>query len=184
MIIENTLELSIPVERAWLLLLDIPFVAPCLPGTQLTRAIDETTFEGTVALKVGPVSLSFRGSAVIEEVDPGTRSVRVAARGREDRGRGSAHATVRFQLQEIAAGTRVCVATNLNLAGSIIQYARGAGIIKRTAQQLVEQFATRLHACLESGEVPDDEAIKMGSLLWKGLKVSVGGKYKKASGKA
>ena len=45
MIIENTLELSIPVERAWLLLLDIPFVAPCLPGTQLTRAVDETTFE-------------------------------------------------------------------------------------------------------------------------------------------
>ena len=110
--------------------------------------------------------------------------MRVVTQEREDRGRGSAHATVRFQLHEIAAGTRVCVATNLNLAGSIIQYARGVGIIKRTAQQLVEQFATRLHARLESGEAPDDEAIKMGSLLWKGLKASVGGKDKKASEKA
>lgn len=175
--IENSLDLALPPDHAWPLLLDIPFVAPCLPGTQLTKTIDERTFEGTVQLKMGPVALSFRGQAVIEAIDPDTLSVIVSAQGREDRGRGQAHATVRFRLEALndGAATRVLVETDLNLAGSIIQYARGAGIVTRTAQQLVDQFAARLQARIESGEVPDAEAIKMGSLLWQGLKASVSG---------
>jgi len=169
MIIENELEIAVPVERAWLLLLDIPFVAPCLPGTSLTTVVDERTYEGQVALKLGPVSLAFSGQAVIEEIDPVSRTVRVAAKGREERGRGSAHATVSFTLAQAGEGTRVAVATDLMLAGSIIQYARGAGVITRTAQQLVDQFAERLHQRIESGEVPAGADIKVGSLLWQGI---------------
>ena len=70
------------------------------------------------------------------------------------------------------------VITDLQLAGSIIQYARGASVIERTAQSLVDQFAQRLTAKIESGEEPDAEAIKVGSLLWHGIKSSVGGKSK------
>lgn len=172
MIIENTLNLGLPPEDAWRTLLNIPFVAPCLPGTKLTKAVDERTFEGMVQLKLGPVSLSFRGEAVIEHIDPDAMKVRVTAKGREDRGRGSAHATVTFQLHEQDGGTRVEVVTDLNLAGSIIQYARGAGVVTKTAQQLVDQFADRLTKRIESGEEPDEAAIKVGSLLWQGLTAS------------
>jgi carbon monoxide dehydrogenase subunit G len=168
-IIENALDLGLAPDDAWRTLLNIPYVAPCLPGTTLTAMVDERTYEGTVALKLGPVSLSFRGTAVIEDVDPETMTVRVSAKGREDRGRGSAHATVTFQLHPSAGGTRVAVATDLNLAGSIIQYARGVGVVTKTAQQLVDQFADRLTKRIESGEEPDPEAIKVGSLLWRGL---------------
>lgn len=167
--IENALSLSLPPDEAWRLLLDIPFVAPCLPGTELTRIVDERTFEGAVRLKLGPVALAFRGQAVIEEVDPDTRTVRVSAKGREDRGRGSAYANVTFRLAPEGAGTRVDVTTELHLAGSIIQYARGASVVERTAQALVNQFATRLETRIESGETPDAEAIKVGSLLWHGV---------------
>lgn len=167
--IENALSLSLPPDEAWRLLLDIPFVAPCLPGTELTRIVDERTFEGAVRLKLGPVALAFRGQAVIEEVDPDTRIVRVSAKGREDRGRGSAYANVTFRLAPEGAGTRVDVTTELHLAGSIIQYARGASVVERTAQALVNQFATRLETRIESGETPDGEAIKVGSLLWHGV---------------
>ncbi|MBO6947444.1 MAG: SRPBCC family protein [Rhodospirillales bacterium] len=176
--IENTLTLSLPPEDAWKLLLDIPYVAPCLPGTELTEIIDERTFEGTVKLKLGPVSLSFQGTAKIEDVDPETRTVRVSAKGREDRGRGTANADVAFTLSPDDTGTRVDVVTDLQLAGSIIQYARGASVIERTAQSLVDQFTTRLTAKIESGEEPDAEAIKVGSLLWHGIKSSIGGKSK------
>lgn len=176
MIIENGLDLNLPPDRAWPLLLDIPFVAPCLPGTELTQMVDDRTFEGRVALKVGPIALSFQGQAVIESIDPETRTVTVIAKGREDRGRGSAQARVTFRVDGAGEGTRVAVVTDLMLAGAIIQYARGAGVVKATAQQLVDQFAARLHARLESGEAPDAAAIKVGSLLWKGLKASVGGK--------
>lgn len=182
MLIENALELPIPVEQAWPVLLDIPFVAPCLPGTKLTRIVDDATYEGAVALKFGPVSLSFRGNAVIDTVDPEERHVAVTARGREERGRGEAHAKVSFRLQETETGTRVLVTTDLNLAGSVIQYARGAGVVTRTAQELIDQFAANLQARIESGEVPDHKAIKMGSLLWKGLKASVGRQAKAGPG--
>ena len=176
MIIENGLDLNLPPDRAWPLLLDIPFVAPCLPGTELIRAVDDRTFEGRVALKVGPIALSFQGQAVIEAIDPDTRTVTVSAKGREDKGRGSAQARVTFRVDAAGEGTRVAVVTDLMLAGSIIQYARGAGVVKATAQQLVDQFAARLHARLDGGEAPDAEAIKVGSLLWRGIKSSVGGK--------
>lgn len=169
MIIENTLDLGLAPDDAWRTLLNIPYVAPCLPGTKLTAVVDEHTYEGMVELKLGPVSLSFRGTAVIEDVDPEAMKVRVAAKGREDRGRGSAHATVTFQLHPTASGTRVELVTDLNLAGSIIQYARGAGMVTKTAQQLVDQFAARLSKRIDSGEEPDPEAIKVGSLLWQGL---------------
>lgn len=176
--IENTLALSLPPDEAWKLLLDIPYVAPCLPGTELTEIVDAQTFEGTVKLKLGPVALAFQGTAKVELVDPDTRTVRVSAKGREDRGRGTANADVAFSLSPQDDGTRVDVITDLQLAGSIIQYARGASVIERTAQSLVDQFAQRLTAKIESGEEPDAEAIKVGSLLWHGIKSSVGGKSK------
>jgi carbon monoxide dehydrogenase subunit G len=168
-IIKNELELPIAVEDAWTILLDIPLVAPCLPGTRITKVLDEQTYEGSVQLKLGPISLSFRGTAIIEEVLPEVRSVRVVAKGREERGRGSAHARVTFQLNEIASGTRVDVSTDLNLVGNIVQYARGASVVTRTAQQLVDQFSARLQSRIESGNIPEETTVKVGSLLWKGL---------------
>jgi hypothetical protein len=75
-----------------------------------------------------------------------------------------------FQLHEKAGGTEVTVRTTLTLAGSIIQYARGVGMVTKTAQQLVEQFSTRLAERIDSGDVPDATAIKMGKLLWSSLR--------------
>lgn len=172
--IENSLDLSLAPEEAWKILLDIPFIAPCLPGTELTKITDERTFEGTVKLKLGPVSLAFQGEAKIEDVDLDSYTVRISANGREDRGRGAAHADVSFCLVPVGTGTRINVTTDMKLAGSIIQYARGASVIERTAQSLVDQFAKRLEARIESGETPDAEAIKVGSLLWHGIKSSIG----------
>ncbi|MEK9673282.1 MAG: SRPBCC family protein [Rhodospirillaceae bacterium] len=173
--IENTLTVPLPPADALPVLLDIPFVAPCLPGTDLTREVDARTFEGKVSLKVGPIALSFNGTATVEEIDPETLTVLVSARGREDRGRGSAVASVVFTLSPEGSGTKVSVVTDVTLAGAIIQYARGAGIVTRTAQELVDQFAKRLAARIEGGEAPDPEAIRVGSLLWKSIKAKVTG---------
>ena len=179
--IENTLNVSLPPDEAWKILLDIPFVAPCLPGTELTQIIDERTFEGTIQLRLGPVALAFQGTVFIEEVDPDARNVQVSAKGRESRGRGTAHADVSFCLVPTDNGTEVRVTTDLNLAGSIVQYARAASMIERTSQSLVDQFTTRLAAQIESGDVPNAEAIKVGSLLWDGIKSSVMGNKTKSS---
>lgn len=174
MLIENEFELSVPVADAWPLLLDIPFVAPCLPGTSLSRVVDDTTYEGKVALRLGPVQLTFAGTAEIVGVDAAASAVAVRASGREERGRGTAHADVVFRLAPSGKGTKVLIATDLTLAGSIVQYARGTQIVSRTAQALVDQFAARLQARLDGGGEPDHAAIRVGSLLWQGLRGGVG----------
>lgn len=168
--IDNSLLLPMAPDAAWALLLDIPFIAPCLPGTALTKVVDDRHYEGTVSLRFGPIALTFQGQAEITAIDAAARQVTVRAQGRENRGRGSAHADVMFQLHEKAGGTEVTVRTTLTLAGSIIQYARGVGMVTKTAQQLVEQFSTRLAERIDSGDVPDATAIKMGKLLWSSLR--------------
>lgn len=172
------MEVPLPPEEAWPLLLDIPLVAPCLPGTTLSEVVDENTYKGTVALKLGPINLSFAGQAEIEEIDTASRTVTVKASGQEQRGRGMANARVSFTLTGIEDGTRVDIATDLTLAGAVIQYARGAGVVTRTAQQLVDDFATRLRERLEQGDLAgadgDPEAIRLGSLVWRGLRARAG----------
>ncbi|HEY4728199.1 MAG TPA: SRPBCC family protein, partial [Actinomycetes bacterium] len=83
--IENTVEVDAPLDRVWALVNDIPRVAPCMPGAALTGVLDDTTYEGTVAVKLGPLRMSYKGKVVIEEVDEANHSARLAASGRDQR---------------------------------------------------------------------------------------------------
>ena len=55
--IENTLEVDAPLDRVWALVNDIPG-SPCMPGAALTGVLDDKTYEGTVAVKLGPLRMS------------------------------------------------------------------------------------------------------------------------------
>src|SRR6266545_1308730 len=76
--IENVVEVDAPVDRVWALVNDIPRVAPCMPGAALTGVVDERTYEGTVAVKLGPLRMSYKGKVVVEEVDEAGRSARMS----------------------------------------------------------------------------------------------------------
>ena len=75
--IDNSLLLPMAPDAAWALLLDIPFIAPCLPGTALTKVIDDRHYEGTVSLSFGPIALTFQGQAEITAIDAAARQVTV-----------------------------------------------------------------------------------------------------------
>src|SRR5262245_49333805 len=142
--IENAFRVDLPVAEAWTTLLDIPAVAPCMPGAELLGAEDERTFRGRVKVKLGPVAVAFDGRARLEEVDEAARTVRVKAGGNEAKGRGSAQADVMFRLQPDGAGTRVDIVTDLALAGAVAQYGRAQGVIADTAQVIIDTFADNL----------------------------------------
>jgi carbon monoxide dehydrogenase subunit G len=142
--IKNQLDVPLPPGEAWRLLLDVPRMARCMPGATLTETIDERTWRGTVAVKLGPVRLDFAGEARIEELDEAARRARVAAKGNDTKGRGNAQAKVAFQLVPAGEGTRVEIETDLQLVGAVAQYGRGAGLIKEIANQLVGEFAANL----------------------------------------
>lgn len=152
----NTFVVPVPPQRAWPLLLDVERIAPCLPGATLTELVDPRSFKGRATVKVGPVALTFDGSAKLLDVDDTARTARLEARGNDAKGRGGAQADAHFALVAEGGGTRVTVETQLVMNGAVAQYGRASGLMQEVANQLVTQFAANLAAQLETA--PKDAA--------------------------
>jgi carbon monoxide dehydrogenase subunit G len=148
--IENTVEVDAPLDRVWALVNDLPRVAPCMPGAALTGVVDDQTYEGTVAVKLGPLRMSYKGKVVVEEVDEANHSARLAASGRDTKGAGTARASVETRLEPAGDGrTRLQVTSDVQLTGKVASFGRG-GAINDVATRLFGQFADCLRATLEA----------------------------------
>src|SRR5262245_55198996 len=131
--------------------MDIRRIAPCMPGAELTEVVDDKTYKGKIAVRLGPVAVSFAGVITFEELDNVNRRARVKAQGTDAKGRGGANATAAFRLEPAPGGSKVLVHTDLALSGSVAQYGRGVGMIQATATQIMNQFANNLKAQLAAG---------------------------------
>ncbi|GAA4246000.1 SRPBCC family protein [Dactylosporangium darangshiense] len=151
--LENTFTVPVPAERAWAVLLDIERVAPCMPGATLT-SVEGDEFTGTVKVKLGPVSMTFKGSGRFVERDEDNRRVVIGASGADSRGGGTAKATVTATLvaEDDNTATRVNVATDLDITGKAAQF--GRGLIGDVSGRLIGQFAN----CLSQKLAASDEA--------------------------
>ena len=150
MLISNSFDIPLPPHEAWPLLMDVPRIAPCLPGAELLEALPDNAYRGKVSVRLGPVALAFNGTAKFEEIDNAAHKARLKASGADAKGRGNASAMVTFSLEPVPAGTRVKVDTDLTLTGAVAQYGRGAGMLQDVAQQLIGQFAKSLKAMLDA----------------------------------
>jgi uncharacterized protein len=146
--IANAFDVPLPPDEAWKVLLDIERIMPCVPGAELIEVLGDGAYKGKVSVKLGPVALSFVGTAKFEKRDESAKRATVSAKGSDAKGRGGANAAVNFQLAPVDAGTRVEVLTNVNLSGAVAQYGRGTGVIQGVATQLTKQFADNLKAML------------------------------------
>jgi carbon monoxide dehydrogenase subunit G len=149
--INNSFEVPLPPAEAWKVLMDIPRIAPCMPGAELTGVVDKETYNGKVSVKLGPVALSFAGQVKFTEIDEAGRKARVKAQGKDSKGRGGANATVDFHLVPTQTGTQVVVKTDLTLSGAVAQYGRASGLIHDVASQLIGQFASCLKTKIIAG---------------------------------
>lgn len=147
---DESVEIPLPVNEAWKLLLDIPQITPCLPGAELIGIENDTTFKGKVSVRLGPVSLSFSGLATVVDIDEANHRARIKAQGIDSKGRGRANAVIGFALLPSASGTTVSVHSDLTLSGSVAQYGRASGLIREVSAQLINQFADALKAKLTS----------------------------------
>jgi uncharacterized protein len=144
---DNSFEVPLPPAQAWTLLMDIERIAPCMPGAELTEVVDARNYKGKVAVRLGPVALAFAGLVAFEEIDNAGRKARVKAQGTDSKGRGGAHATASFRIEDApGGGSKILVHTDLSLSGSVAQYGRGVGMIQSTAAQIMNQFAANLKA--------------------------------------
>ncbi|MCT7355576.1 SRPBCC family protein [Streptomyces sp. 15-116A] len=131
----------VPVDDAWRALLDIERVAPCLPGATVDE-YDDKNVSGSVKVKVGPVTVTYTGTAVFEERDETAHRMVLVASGRETRGQGTARATVTGTLDERDGATAVSVRTDLTVTGRPAQF--GRGVLAEVGERIIGQFA----ACL------------------------------------
>jgi carbon monoxide dehydrogenase subunit G len=148
--IENTVEVDAPLERVWALVNDIPRVAPCMPGAALTGVGDDGTYEGTVAVKLGPLRMTYKGKVSVDEVDDANHSARLTASGKDTKGAGTARASVETRLEPAGeTHTRLQVTSDVQLTGKVASFGRG-GAINDVATRLFGQFADCLRSTLES----------------------------------
>jgi uncharacterized protein len=146
--IEQNVEVDAPLDRVWALVNDVPRIAPCMPGAQLTKVVDERTYEGTVRVKLGPINMSYKGTAVLDEIDESTHSARLTANGKDVRGGGTARAGVEMKLEpRSASSTGMAVTADVQLTGKVASFGRGA--IQDVSARLFGQFAQCLRETLE-----------------------------------
>ena len=137
--LDHEFTVPVPAGQAWPVLLDIDRIAPCMPGATVTK-IDGDDFEGTVKVKVGPITVTYGGTASFLEKDETQRIAVIEARGKETRGSGTATARVTAQLFDNGAdSTRVAVTTDLSITGKPAQF--GRGVMSDVGNKLLGRFA-------------------------------------------
>ncbi|MGB0571440.1 MAG: SRPBCC family protein [Alphaproteobacteria bacterium] len=156
--LENSFTVPALPDVAWDILLDVPRIAPCMPGAELTETVGERTYRGNAKLRIGPVSLTFSGEAEITEIDADARVATVQAKGNDTKGRGAASATVVFKLVADGDASRVDITSDIDLTGSIAQYGRASGLIDAIAGQIISDFATNLEAEIGAAGSPVPES--------------------------
>jgi uncharacterized protein len=142
MLIKSDFEVAEPVEKVWQFFENIPQVATCLPGAQLTEDLGGEKYKGRVAVRMGPVRLQFAGTADITERDEAAKRVVVHAAGAEEKGRGQASMVVTATLARAGRGTRVDVTQDMQLSGAAAQY--GRGMISDVTSVLMHDFSVNM----------------------------------------
>jgi carbon monoxide dehydrogenase subunit G len=142
MLIKSDFEVAEPVDKVWQFFENIPQVASCLPGAELTEDLGNERYKGKVAVRMGPVRLQFAGTADIAERDEAARRVVVKAAGAEERGRGQASMVITATLARSGRGTKVDVTQDLQLSGAAAQY--GRGMISDVTSVLMHDFSVNM----------------------------------------
>ena len=142
MLITNDFEVAQPVDKVWRFFDDIPNVAACLPGAELTEDLGDDRYKGGVAVRMGPVRLQFDGTAEITERDEAAKRVVVNAAGADEKGRGQASMVVTATLTRAGQGTRVAVSQDLQLSGAAAQY--GRGMVSDVTSVLMRDFSANM----------------------------------------
>jgi uncharacterized protein len=147
--IEKTFVVKASPGVVWAFLTDPTRVARCLPGAAITEKVDERTYTGTITVKVGPVSASYKGRVRFERLDEGARTAEIAASGQDIRGKGGADMRMTSRMVERAPGeTEVAVVSDVNVTGVLAQF--GRGMIQDVSDQMFQRFTEAMRSELES----------------------------------
>lgn len=139
----NEFRVPVSIDHAWEVLTDVERVVPCIPGAQLL-SVDGDESTGVVKVKIGPVTVQYKGKAVFAEKDASLYRVVIRANGKETRGQGHADGVVTAELKDEGDTTLCLLITDLTVSGRAAQF--GRGVLSEVSTKLIGQFAERLKA--------------------------------------
>lgn len=151
--IEKTFQIDAPRAAAWEFLTDPYRVVRCLPGAAITEKVDDRTYTGTITVKVGPVSASYKGKVQFERLDEAAGTAEIVASGQDIRGKGGADMRMTSRMAEISPGrTEVTATSQVNVTGILAQL--GRGMIQDVSDQMFQKFTEAIRAELSSIAAP------------------------------
>jgi len=139
MLITQSFEMDQPIDQVWEFFDNIPLVAACIPGADLTNQVGEDEYQGDVTISAGPVKLEFTGAVKIKSRDNARKVIVLDAAGADKKGRGAANALLDVSLHPLGGATRVNLSMDLAISGAAAQY--GRGLVKDFTGVLVNQTA-------------------------------------------
>jgi carbon monoxide dehydrogenase subunit G len=150
--LEHSFDVEAPVQRVWEALIDVEYVAPCLPGAAVTGRDDDGSYRGTFTVKLGPTTAAYNGVLRIGEVDEASHRATLHARGTDKRGQGGATATIVNTVTELApTSTRVQAETDFVITGRLARFGRG-GMMEDISNRLLQEFSRCLQSKLAAEE--------------------------------
>jgi len=168
--LNRTFALPAPADVAWVVLQDIAAVASCMPGAKVTERVDETHYKGTVAVKVGPASLSFRGDIEVRGMDAAARTLRLFAKGTDTTGGSGASMDLTVRVDALDAKSCMLVGqSEVSMSGKAAAF--GSRMIGPVSDQVLNQFAANFAARVQAmpardAPTPEGKPLNALSLMW------------------
>ena len=162
--LENEFTVPASIDQAWAVLLDVPRVAPCLPGATVEPDQGaEGEYKGQMKIKIGPITAAYKGTVKIQDADEANHVVAMRAQAKDARGQGTAAATITSTMEEVADGTKITVVTDMRVTGPAAQF--GRGVMQDVSAKLMTRFADCLAEQMQAApdvettdEAPAEEA--------------------------
>lgn len=147
-----------PPDVVWAFFQDVPSVAQCLPGAELSGQNDDGSFAGKLAAKLGPMAAAFEGQCTVTP-DHSTRSATIEGKGVDKRGGSRGQVKVDYAVHGVDAGSKVTVDADIQLSDPAAQFGR-TGLINEMSKRLIADFVGCLEAKLEAETVEEAESIR------------------------
>jgi len=141
--ISERITLDASPDVVWTLLVDPRRMVACLPGAEITGQDDDRTYLGALKVKVGAVTIAYRGKIVFEEIDDSARYIRAVGKGREKSGSGSVTMTMESRvIPRDGGGCDVTIDSEVRLTGRVVRF--GRGMIDTISAEIFKDFRVRL----------------------------------------
>ena len=151
-VLDKAFPLDTSADRAWELMQDIEAVAGCMPGAKITERVDDTHYKGTITVRLGPATMSFKGDIEVLALDAAARSLHLLGKGTDSTGSSAATMDLTASVQPTGETSTLAGKSEVTMSGKAA--ALGGRLMGPVSEQLLKQFVANFSARLSAMAPP------------------------------